>query len=362
MNIYMFMRRPRLTAPEHVDHALYHCMSRVVDRRKVLGEAEKEQFVRLMRLYEKLYGLRVVTFCVMSNHFHILVEVPRRPAGLPTNEELLRLIGQTHGEGMAQRVADWFQRWEDQGNPAMIEAERERWFAQMWNVSAFMKVLKQRFSQWYNRRQPVRRTGTLWEERFRSVLVENGQALQTMAAYIDLNPVRAGLTKDPKDYRWSGYGEACAGLTLAQAGLLRAAQASHPARGTATDDPRDAAFDVLGWYREQLYGRGQETHDAEGRVVRCGFTEEEIQAVCDAGGRLPAHAYLRLRVRYFTDGAILGSQAFLESVFHARRQLFSAKRQTAARRLQGLDLDSPLRTARALAVSPTEHRRRAETP
>ena len=55
MNIYLFMRRPRLTAPEHVDHALYHCLSRVVDRRKVLGEAEKEQFVRLMRLYEKLY-------------------------------------------------------------------------------------------------------------------------------------------------------------------------------------------------------------------------------------------------------------------------------------------------------------------
>ena len=56
------------------------------------------------------------------------------------------------------------------------------------------------------------RKGTLWEDRFRSVLVEGaGLALATMAAYIDLNPVRAGMVEDPKDYRWSGYGAAMAG-------------------------------------------------------------------------------------------------------------------------------------------------------
>ncbi len=70
-----------------------------------------------------------------------------------------------------------------------------------------MKLLKQRFSQWHNARNA--RKGTLWEERFRSVLVDGaGEALLTMAAYIDLNPVRAGIVQDPKDYRWSGYGEA----------------------------------------------------------------------------------------------------------------------------------------------------------
>ncbi|MCK5924075.1 MAG: transposase, partial [Methylococcales bacterium] len=40
------------------------------------GDVEKEQFVRLMRLYEAFCGVRVLSFCVMSNHFHILVEVP----------------------------------------------------------------------------------------------------------------------------------------------------------------------------------------------------------------------------------------------------------------------------------------------
>lgn len=60
-----------------------------------------------------------------------------------------------------------------------------------------------RFTQWFNRTHA--RKGTLWEERFESVLVEGaGTALMTMAAYIEPNPVRAGLVSDPKDFRWCG--------------------------------------------------------------------------------------------------------------------------------------------------------------
>ncbi|MFT5188909.1 MAG: hypothetical protein ACI9DF_001628 [Verrucomicrobiales bacterium] len=73
-----------------------------------------------------------------------------------------------------------------------------------------MRELKQRFTQRYNKK--AKRKGPLWDERFKSVLLENDKTvLLTMAAYIDLNPVRAGLVNDPKDYRWSGYGEAVAG-------------------------------------------------------------------------------------------------------------------------------------------------------
>ena len=73
------MRRPRILAPKGHKTAFYHCVSRVVNREFVLGEVEKEQFVSYMRLYEQLYGLRVVAYCIMSNHFHVLVEVPKRP-------------------------------------------------------------------------------------------------------------------------------------------------------------------------------------------------------------------------------------------------------------------------------------------
>jgi hypothetical protein len=55
-------------------------------------------------------------------------------------------------------------------------------------------------------------------------------------------------------------------------------------------------------------------------------------------------------VRYFTDGAVLGTTAFVESVFQAHRKRFSERRRTGSRRLARLDLDNPLRVARALAV------------
>ena len=76
------------------------------------------------------------------------------------------------------------------------------------DISIFIKELKGRFAQWYNRRH--RRYGALWAERFKSVLLEGGRAVATVAAYIDLNPVRAGLCRDPKDYRYCGYAEALA--------------------------------------------------------------------------------------------------------------------------------------------------------
>ena len=80
----------------------------------------------------------------------------------------------------------------------------------MRDLSMYMKDLKQRFSQWYNRCHG--RRGTLWEERYRALLVEGtDHALLTIASYIDLNPVRAGICDDPKDYRFCGYSEAVGG-------------------------------------------------------------------------------------------------------------------------------------------------------
>ena len=341
------MRRPRFKAPDHFDFGIYHCVSRVVDRRKILGPEEKEHFVKLMRLYERLYGLRVVTYCVMDNHFHILVEVPKRPeaAHLPADEALVALVGETKGKEEAFWLNYWLTRWRQEGNHAAVEAERERWFRQMWDVSQFMKVLKQRFTQWFNARQAKRRKGTLWEDRFRSVLVEDGKALQAMAAYIDLNPIRAGLVNDPADYRWSGYGEAAAGQKIARFGLERLVE-SLEAAGVGIKGG------LLAWYRLQLFGRGAERTDAEGLTVKKGFTEEQIEVEEAVEGATPLPKYLLRRVRYFTDGAALGSREFVNALFEARRSWFGEKRKTGARTLKGLGRASPLRTLRALQADP----------
>ncbi|KAB2638299.1 MAG: hypothetical protein DVB25_08090, partial [Verrucomicrobia bacterium] len=69
---------------------IYHCISRVVDRRFVFEESECEAFRMFFRMYENFSGCRVLAYCVMSNHFHLLLEVPRMADGGLSDEELLQ--------------------------------------------------------------------------------------------------------------------------------------------------------------------------------------------------------------------------------------------------------------------------------
>ncbi len=339
----------------------------MVNREQVLGREEKEKFVALMRCYERLYGLRVVSYCIMSNHFHVLVEVPRRPddADLPSNPDLVSLVRSCLGDAQADEL-EWqlehFRKMGDIGTgPAA--ALRERWFGRMWNVSTFMKILKQRFSQWFNGKH--RRCGTLWEDRFRSVLVEGGgPALRAMAAYIDLNPVRAGICKDPKDYRWCGYAEAaaCAGPAREAVTWLAsmAADGSMVTEKTSVQPPRTGANvrtatahevaatpsvqpeEALRKWRCHLFGV-PETGSVQSVCAdaaapwRSRIPREKALEVLAAGGRLEKAEYLRCKVRYFTDGAVLGSRNFVEDIFQRTRDRFGPRRQTGARPLRGLE-------------------------
>ena len=95
-------------------------------------------------------------------------------------------------------------------------------------------------------------------------------------------------------------------------------------------------------------GRGQERRDATGKVMKAGFTDIDVAQAEKCAGKLPMHDYLRLRVRYFTDGAVLGSRVFVNGIFQAKREWFGEKRKDGARTLKGLGRASPLRTMRAL--------------
>ena len=225
------------------------------------------------------------------------------------------------------------------------EAEiRERYLRRMWDISLFMKTLKQRFTQWFNRKH--RRKGTLWEDRFRSVLVQAaGEPLAAMATYIDLNPIRANMVEDPKDYRWSGYGAAMGGDGKAIDGIREIEQA---AKNIVAE-----GLGVLEAYRVMLYGRGVERGRAEdGTAIRKGFTREESRGWSSPGGRLPRVDYLRLRVRYFTDGAVIGSREYVNEVFTSLRERFGAKRRTGARLMRGLAGEEKLYALRDLRVQP----------
>jgi putative transposase len=160
-------------------------------------------------------------------------------------------------------------------------------------------------------------------------LVEGaGDVVAAMAAYIDLNPVRAELVEDPKDYRWCGYAAAMGGGAAARAGL--ALVMTGASRQVVADT------EVLPAYRVWLFGQGEanEGLTQDGQPVRAGFTVEQVQAVVKAKGRLPLAEYLRLRVRYFTDGAVLGSRNYVNEIFQAWRERFGPQRKDGARRMR----------------------------
>jgi putative transposase len=331
------MRQPRLKVPADCPIGFYHCVSRVVDRRFIFQDAEKEHFIRLLRECEAFCQVQVLTYCLMSNHFHILVAVPQRPSDpslLPSAEQIIAHLQQLSGHqdvGAVRRELDRYRRTQDADGEARLCA---RYHVRMWNISFFMQMLKQRFSQWFNAR--AGRKGTLWEERFTSVVVDGaGEALATMAAYIDLNPVRAHLVQDPKDYRWCGYAEAVAGHASAQRGLQLIIKGLQ--RGQEEDLTRS-----LERYRMQLYLKGDESREnrrEDGMTERGAFSREQCVAVLKAQGKLSWSEYLRCRVRYFCDGAVYGSQEFVEEMFQRERGRFGPRRKDGARPCKGIEAE-----------------------
>jgi hypothetical protein len=195
---------------------------------------------------------------------------------------------------------------------------REKLLSRMGDVSPFMQELKQRISRWYNKRH--QRFGTLWAERFKSLVVEESmEALGMVGRYIDLNPIRAGLVEDPAEYRWSGYGEAMGGSALARAGIGKIMR---------EEDWKKAG----GAYRVGLYQKGSESRNAKKVAIDLERVREEVER----GGKVEWNELIRLRVRYFSDGVALGSREYVNGIFEGFRDRFGVRRKDGARRMKGL--------------------------
>ena len=348
--------------------ASYHIMSRTAGGERLFGDTEKEALRRLMWRMARFSGLEIHTYAVMANHFHILARVPSHDgfvaqfAGTDGEERLLDhlrlLYSRAYIAALRAELADLRKR----GMPDQAEALIDGYLRRMCNLPLFVKELKERFSRWYNRHHD--RRGTLWMERFKSVLVEDGEALRTMAAYIDLNPVRAGIVEDPKDYRWSGYGEAMGGGAAARLGLCGVV--GHADRGeNAWGSPATpAGMSAAEVYRCWLFEDGRQPTDAASGAVgsggsgggakkRAGFSSETTAAEKQRKGKLGRAALLRCRLRYFTDGLVIGTKSYVDGVFAQFRGQFGPKRTSGARALRE-DAQGSLFTARKLTVRTVE--------
>ncbi len=326
----------------------YHVISMVVERRFAFGVEEQEKFRALMRLQEKFTGCRVVSYCLMCNHFNLLLEVPPMAEGGISEELLLKRLSAIYSEafvaGVAKELADARAAVyvNEGGREEALATIYKRFTYRMQDLGEFMKGLLQRFTQWFNRAHS--RTGRLWEDRFKSLIVEDGGAARTISAYIDLNPVRAGMVKDPADYRWCSYGEAVGGGAKgngkkAREGLVRAYFCDQGVGFEA-----EKWLEVSRLYRRLMaltLGRKPGRSDSQRRSQTAATVTKNTVEMLESGDNETVLRELRMakmlscRVRYFTDGAVIGSKEFVNEAFANARERFGPKRKDGARAMRG---------------------------
>ena len=312
------MKRKRII----VEDGVYHLMSRCCLGSHLLGDEEKEVFIRMMRRQAAFCGVDILAYSIMSNHFHILAHV--RQEKPQTDVEILRRFRLLHESGRISPYSITPDALEGilEQNDDKAQRVREALLARMGDVSVFMRELKQRFSIWYNHQNGNR--GTLWMDRFKSLVVEPSlHAMATVAAYIDLNAVRSGQVDDPADYRFCSYAAAMGG----KASAIEGYRMIYGGRSFA---------DAIAGYRLCLFGKGAKPKGEQDKD-RDMISAEKLDEVIRTGGKVELSELLRRRVRYFSDGMAIGSRIFLKEIYEQHRDRFPESRKARFASMKGTD-------------------------
>jgi len=280
----------------------FHITSKIAGNSTRLTYDEKEYFLRLLERLTKGFFVKLHSFCIMDNHFHILATGLELDAQHASKEELLQRYKLMFGkesepppgyyDNSGQIIPD-----QDGG----IERLRER----LGSVSRFVQELKQTFSHWYNNRHNLH--GYVWGGRFKGVLVYHGEAQLICSSYIDLNPVRAGIVKLPEDYRWSSMGMRMRSPTRASKLLkpLSIVDALEKSEDELSGLPLIRVTDRLygsEWYRQFVYVSGGIKREGKAHIPQ--KTVEEVLLYNHHFGII---GRLRYRVKNFSESIAIGS-------------------------------------------------------
>lgn len=298
-------KRGRVVLGENT--AVYHVVSKTAYHDFRFSAQHKQMFRGMLERQAAFCGVDVLSFCILDNHFHLLVRVNYEETP-PSNEVLLERYKALY-EGRPipksaltiEEVEGIFR--EGGSNAKML---RKQLLARMGTLSVFVKELKQRFSIWYNNH--CDNVGTIWCERFKSVLVEDvPNVLKLVSAYIDLNPVRAEVCENPEDYPFSTIGEASRGSSFARQGLLSVYLSRN---WTSTS-------------KKYLYLLSKDQPVSPGK----GLGYDDVVDVLGKGANVPVGLLLRKRLRVFSEGGVIGNADFVCQVeaFLQRRHAFKKR-------------------------------------
>ena len=190
-----------------------HVTSRVVHQRRLLDEQAKEAFLNLSLDWGHFSGIQILTVALMDNHFHLYLLVKEREN--LTEEQVIDRLRRVWPD---KKMRPWLKRYDKSSADArrlLLKEQTDR----MYDLPAYMRVVKQSFSTWFNRNYGFK--GTLWEGRYCSMVVQQVQeSLLRVAMYIDLNPVRAGVQETAAACAFTGVTEALRGNEELAAGIV----------------------------------------------------------------------------------------------------------------------------------------------
>lgn len=292
----------------------YHIISRIVGGDFLLQAEDKDYFVNLLRRFGAGYFVKIHAFCIMDNHFHILATVSEKEALCATEEELserLWIVNNGMGSALSQKNKGSGFLFSEGLN---IEKAKQR----LISLSRFVQDLKQTFSRYFNRK--YERCGYLWGDRFKGILVTRGEAELACAAYIELNPVRAGIVKSPEEYRWCSIG------LKYRSKKMHDSMIKLPFFAEEQKEPWE-------WYRLFVY-------EAGGVSAKSGLNEEVCNDRTDNTDekRLNFGEYLRCRVRNFSSGLIFGAEEVIKTLQKELQTQFLRKKIRACPLFGGISV------------------------
>jgi len=285
--------------------AVYHVMSRTALDGFPLGDLEKDFLLKLIRRHSDLYFVEILGFCLMGNHFHLLVKMfpEYKFSDDDIKERFLKFYG---------------------NNRNFLEDSVPYWREKLSNLSEFVREIKVGFARYYNRRH--NRRGYFWGDRFKSVIVENGETLINCLAYIDLNPLRAGLVNRPEEYRWNSLG--------------------YHVQTNNRDDFLSTDFGLKDFnvkskkerirrYRRYVYEAGaiNRPDKMQAKVINDQVVTKERKNDFE----ISRISRFRYRTHYFTDSGIIGSKEFVLNNYQRFKHLFYAKHGKKPKPIKGLE-------------------------
>lgn len=182
----------------------YHLTSRACNRQFLFRKAKaKTRLVELIRIAAEFSGVVLEAFTVMDNHIHVLCKVVR--GGVVTWEEVVHRVAVLKGQKAAAVLSRRWDAMAAAGRTEELETELGRYRRRMDDISEFMKTLKEMFAIWFNREYGY--SGSVWSGVFKSTMVEGGRYLEYCRRYVSMNPIRAGIVSQEKDYPWTWCAE-----------------------------------------------------------------------------------------------------------------------------------------------------------